>query len=156
MKTQGNMRELLTKIGIGQFNATMIIQYMFIAPATTDPKSPSVVLLVRHVQRALNRLGAGLRETGYLDVATANVMEQVVGPGWESRSWGDNISALVNAIGGRKVLHTAELEDLPESPDGRRNLGIWDPPFLPAVPGGVVTYALAALVGLHYLKQRKR
>lgn len=155
MKTQGTMRDLLTRIGIGQFNATMIIQYMFVAPATTDPKSPPIILLVRHIQRHLNRLGASLHESGYLDIATANVMSQVCGSGWESRSWGDNVSAIVNAVGRRKQS-AEDIVDLPVTPDRRTQMGVWDPPFLPAVPGGVVTYALAALVGLHYLNKRKR
>ena len=53
-------RNLLSSIGIGQFNITMIIPYLFIAPATcpTDPRSAQTLMMVSHIQAVLNQLGA--------------------------------------------------------------------------------------------------
>jgi hypothetical protein len=155
MKTQGHMRELLTRIGIGQFNATMIVQYMFMAPATTDPKSSAIILLVTQIQKALQMLGCDVAVSGYLDPTTANYMSQVVGSGWESRSWGDNVSAIVNALVHQQTV-SGEPDPVYAPTPAKPVLGIWDPPILPAVPGGIITYAVAGYLAYKAFKKRKR
>lgn len=92
-----NARDLLVKLGIGQFNATMVIQYMFIAPATTDPKSAPVMLLVKHLQQKLQALGYPVIVNGYLDRTTASAIQEVVGPGWESVAWGETVRGVLAA-----------------------------------------------------------
>ena len=149
-----NARDLLTKLGIGNFNATMIIQYMFIAPATTDPKSPPIILLVKHVQKALNKLGARIRETGYLDTATANALSQVVGPRWEQRSWADNVASVLTALKSDLMsTSTDELEDAPIATIPKTSLGFID---LPHVPGGIFTYGAAGALAYYLWKKRSR
>ncbi len=154
MKTQGNMRELLARIGIGQFTATMIIQSMFMAPATTDPKSPPIIMLVTHIQRAINKMGWPLRISGYLDVQTANALTEIVGQGWESRSWGDNVSAIVNTTV-RYKMDAPSRSEMPKVSSMRADLGFYDPPFLPSIPGGIVTYAALGAVAYHFWTKRK-
>lgn len=95
--TQPTNRYLLTRLGIGNFNATLVITQMSIAPATTDPKSPGIILLVKAIQRRLNALGAKLTVTGYLNTDTATWLRKVVGQGWEQLPWGQNVSALLAA-----------------------------------------------------------
>lgn len=161
-KKQGTMRDLLARIGIGQFNATGVIQYMFMAPATTDPKAAAIILLVTHLQQALVQLGYPLTVTGYLDQTTAKAFASCVGPGWESRSWGDNTSAIVNALVEQKMV-SGELAKTSALGDVDRGqyvkaapLSFWDPPILPSVPGGIVTYAIGAAVAYHFWNKRKR
>ncbi len=90
-------RDLLTQLGIGGFNATMIIPYMFIAPATTDPKSAQTILLVQYLQRALYGLGAtDVPMSGRLDRETAMALLQVAGPNWERMTWSGNVAAVLN------------------------------------------------------------
>lgn len=145
------MRTLLRRLGIGDFSITGCIPFLFIAPATTDPKSPPVILMAKGVQRALNDLGAGVSETGFLDPPTASALRKIVGPKWMSRSWAENI---------RQVLHAKDLgrtltppikvhnEDPPDE-----GVGFFD---LPDVPGGVVTYAIGAILLYRYLQKGKR
>lgn len=163
MKTQGTLRDLLTRIGIGQFNATGIINMMYFAPATTDPKSASVILLVRHLQAALIQIGFPINMTGYLDRPTAAALDRAVGPGWESRSWADNVAAIVDALVRQKTVGTAyptEMDLLevaaPVPPASSPTLGFWDPPILPAIPGGIITYGVLGVLAYNFLKKRKR
>lgn len=145
------MRTLLRRLGVGDFNITMCVPFMFIAPATTDPRSPPIITLVKHVQRALNELGAGVPETGYLNVPTAQVLEELVGPGWEGRSWADNIRAVTQAKDDRLSLAPElELDAAPPVPEA---VGFFD---LPDVPGGVLTYALAAYLLYRHLNKGRR
>lgn len=153
MNAPRNVRDLLTQIGIGNFNATMIIQYMFIAPATTDPKSPPIILLVRHLQKALNRLGARIRETGYLDTATARAMSQVVGPRWEQRSWADNIATVLAAVKEDLLPAPVDEVEMPIAKTPKTSLGFID---LPHVPGGIITYGVAGALLYHFWTKRSR
>lgn len=116
-------RELLLSLGIGQFNATQIIPFLEIAPATTDPKSPPVILLVRALQSALYEMGAvGVSNTGYLDRPTADALARITGPDWERTSWGGNVQSLL----------------------GHRKLGTrFTPPILRGDPPGPVTVPMS-------------
>lgn len=146
-KTSPTARELLLALGVGQFNATQVIPYLFIAPATTDPKAGQIIILVQNLQQELNRQGAGLQITGYLDEPTAGVLEQLVGPGWEQMSWFMNIDAVLKARGsGALQVAPAMDRGMPMAVGGPLD-------FLPDVPGGLVTYAVAGyLLWRHFRK----
>jgi hypothetical protein len=91
-------RDLLNAIGMGQHNATQAIPYLMIAPATTDPKTPMVINMVRLVQQQLYQMGAtDVANTGYLDEPTATALLRVTGPNWERMSWAQNIQAILGA-----------------------------------------------------------
>lgn len=147
-------RELLTGIGIGNFNATMIIQYLFVAPATTDPRSSPIIIMVEHIQRLLNVMGAGIPISGYLDTPTAAALNDVVGPGWERVSWGENIGGLLDAYesgysagdSGRGGM-AVSLAPAPQAMSGPLD-------FLPDVPGGFLTYAAGAYLAYRYFAKR--
>jgi hypothetical protein len=150
-KPNRNVRELLKGIGIGDFNATMIIQYMFLAPATTDPKSSPIILTVTHIQKALNDLGANIAVTGYLDVPTANAIEAVVGPNWEKVSWASSIGAILDAKqAGMRASAPARAAPAATAVGSYDLLG-----FLPDVPGGLLTYAVGGLLAWHYLRKKR-
>lgn len=145
-------RDLLKAIGIGDFNATMVIQYVFVAPATTDPRSAPIILMVTHLQQALNRMGANVPISGYLDTPTAAALYQVVGPNWERLSWADNISAVVDGMSvGFSAAPPLPIPDLPPTPPAA--VGAFD--FLPDVPGGLLTYLIAGGIAYHYLAKRR-
>ena len=147
-KRNRNARELLKGIGVGDFNATMIIQYMFVAPATTDPRSSPIIIMVQHIQRALNAMGAGIPVSGYLDKPTAAALYRVVGPNWERISWAQNITAIID---GADVDFSAAPE-LPLEPMPQAIGGPLD--FLPDVPGGIFTYAAGAyLLWRHFARK---
>lgn len=148
-----NARDLLRAIGIGQFNATMIIPFMFIAPATTDPKSPSIILVVKHLQIMMNEMGAALPVTGYLDNATATAIETIAGPGWEQRSWADNVQAVLRA----RTKGITWREDPPPPPNyGPSGMQLGSVGPLPDVPGGLVTYGIAGFLAWKWWKSRKK
>lgn len=144
------MRTLLRRLGIGDFNITGCIPFLFIAPATTDPKSPPVILMARAVQRVLNELGAGVPETGALNPPTARALRQILGPSWMSRSWAENIREVLRARDlGCSLAPPVKVNDEEMTDEG---IGFFD---LPDVPGGVVTYAIGAYLLFRYLKGRK-
>lgn len=178
--TEQTARNLLISIGIGQFNATQVIPFLFTQPATTDPKQPAVMMLVKHLQRELNKCGANIAETGFLDLQTAHALTSVVGERWETMTWADNVQAVASAVANHVVIADtsgvgvglAGLEGpRPLSPPAtfrRRMVGKVSRPAgagtvlselglfgLPDVPGGVVTYGVAAFLLYRYLKKKK-
>jgi len=147
-------RDLLKGIGIGDFNATMIIQYVFVAPATTDPRSAPIILMVRHLQQALNNIGANVPISGYLDTPTAQALYQVVGPNWERLSWADNIAAVIDAASvGFSAAPPQPAPVAMNPPTPAVAVGAFD--FLPDVPGGLLTYLIGGAVAYHYLAKRR-
>ena len=141
MKQQRTSRELALAIGIGGFNASSVVQTMMQAPATTDPKMAAVILLVRHLQKALFELGAtDVANTGYIDTATYHALEQLLGPSWMRMAWAETVGAVVDA----KVTKTQLAPAMQPADDGVpvATSGVLD--FLPEVPGGMFTYALGA------------
>lgn len=78
------VRQVLKKYGVISDLATT---QMFLAPNTTDPDAQATIAIVRGLQRALNRLGAGLLENGVLNVKTAAVLDRVSGEGWRFKTW---------------------------------------------------------------------
>lgn len=152
-----NARELLTAIGIGHFNATMIMPYMMIAPATTDPKSAQTILMVQAVQRALYAMGAtDVPLSGMLDVPTARALASVVGPNWQRTTWGGNIAAIIayRDGGGRIRASSPAAAALPELGQPMAVSGTLD--FLPDVPGGLFTYAVGAFLLYRHIKRKAR
>lgn len=144
-------RSLLVSLGIGQFNATGVIPFMMFAPATTDPKSPAVVLLVQHLQRLLFGMGAhDVVENGHLDEPTAHALEHVVGPGWERMTWAKNVAAVLAARErGVRIVHpVTEHPGMPVAVAGPLD-------FLPDVPGGALTYAVAGFLLWRHLAKKK-
>lgn len=154
MTAPNNVRGLLKAIGIGDYNATMIIQYAFVAPATTDPRSSPIIIMVRHLQGALNDMGASVPVSGYLDQPTAAALARVVGPNWERLSWADNIRAVVAGRGvGFSASAPAQFTPaLTVSAPAPAPVGMFD---LPDVPGGAVTYAAAAVLAWHLFFRKK-
>jgi hypothetical protein len=148
-------RELLSVIGMGQWNATGTIPYLMIAPAITDPKAPQVTEIVRHLQQVLFRMGAtDVASTGYLDPPTARALRLVAGSNWERMTWGANIQAVVRAMEHGQRLSPAQAQT---SASGTP-VAVGGPlDFLPDVPGGLLTYAVTGyLLYRHFRKARTR
>lgn len=151
MTANKSIRDLLTAIGIGHFNATMVIPYMFIAPATTDPKAGQIILLVEHIQKALYALGAtDVAISGRLDPATAHALRQVAGPDWERMTWGGNVAAIVEAQEGGATIGPSDQDQ------GGAPVAVGGPlDFLPDVPGGFLTYGIAAYLLYRHIKRKR-
>lgn len=152
MKTTS--RDLLNAIGMGQHNATQAIPYLMIAPATTDPKTPLVINMVRHLQQLLYQMGAtDVANTGYLDPPTARALRLTAGPNWERMTWGQNIGAVLGARDRGMQLTAASMRTVPIDSTPVAVSGPLD--FLPDVPGGIITYGVAAfLLYRHFSKRR--
>ncbi len=151
MKQQRTSRELALAIGIGGFNATSVVQTMMQSPATTDPKMPPVVMLVRHLQKALFELGAtDVPNTGYIDTATYEALEQLLGPSWMRMSWAEAVGAVVDA----KASKTQLSPSMHPADDGVpvATSGVLD--VLPDVPGGMFTYAIGAYLIYRALRKK--
>ena len=151
MSSEVSARNLLLKLGVGNYNATMMIPYLFTSPMTTDPKSPQIMLMVKHMQKVLNQLGAKLILTSYLDRPTAAALTGLFGTDqWSSWAWSDVIAGVVQAKAtGAKLTEVAPITTYPIAATGDMPLG------LPDVPGGIVTYAAAGAALWYFLKKRK-
>lgn len=165
--TSKNSRELLTSwetypgsgvrargLGMGHFNATMVIPYMMISPSTTDPKAAQIVLLVQHIQRVLYAMGGtDVPDSGRLDPATVSALRRVVGDGWSGMSWGTVVQAVLAArdAGGSLTPGTSDASD----PLIGATVAVGGPlDFLPDVPGGLLTYAVGGFFLYRYLRRR--
>ncbi len=143
-------RSLVAAIGIGDFNATMVIPYVFLTPANTDPDMPPVRLLVQGIQRVLRQMGAStVSDSGMLQAETATELRRLTGPNWTGMTWGTIIETTLRARdAGRRLdpvkVQPAELETLGFLPD------------LPAVPGGMWTLAAAGVAAYYLFFKRKR
>jgi hypothetical protein len=157
--TKKNARELLLALGVGHFNATQVIPYLLIAPATTDPKAPQIALLVRHLQQVLFNMGAtDVANTGALDLPTARALRLIAGPNWERMTWGSNLQAVLAAAGRGQRL-TPAPSSVPDAispstltPTPVAVSGPLD--FLPDVPGGLLTYGVAAYLIYRHFRRR--
>ncbi len=152
--TKFNSRELLLALGVGQFNATQAIPYMMIAPATTDPKAPQIILLVEHLQQMLFDMGAtDVVNTGYLDPPTARALRQLAGPNWERMTWASNVQAVLAAKARGQRLDGAR----PSKVGSGAPVAVGGPlDFLPDVPGGLITYGVVGyLLYRHFTKTRR-
>jgi hypothetical protein len=142
--TENNARQLLLNLGMGQYNATIAIQYMFIAPAATDPAMPSIILMTKHVQQGLRAAGASeVAVTGQIDAPTANALQKLLGPDWNHVTWFQIFTAVLSAKRQRTL----------EDRSGELELGFF--PDLPAVPGGMFTWAAAAVAAWYLLIRKK-
>jgi hypothetical protein len=123
-----------------------------IAPATTDPKTPMVINMVRLVQQQLYQMGAtDVANTGYLDEPTATALLRVTGPNWERMSWAQNIQAILGA----QQRGMSLASPLVSAPDDAMPVAVSGPlDFLPDVPGGLITYGVVAfLLYRHFTKR---
>lgn len=143
------LRDLLVTLGIGHFNATMVIPIMFTQPATTDPKQPGVIHLVRALQANLHRRGFDVDSTGYLDSKTTAALDELYGSGeWVNLTWADVTNRVLSAQRMYQIPAPAGTDVLPEP------VGAFD--FLPDVPGGALTYVAGAGLLYYLWKKRKR
>jgi hypothetical protein len=150
MSNEVSARTLLLRLGVSDFNATMMIPYMFTSPMTTDPKSPMIILLVKHLQKKLNTMGAGLIVTGYLDRPTAAALSGLLGGNqWSSWAWSDVIAATIKSHARDiKLTEVAPITPYAIPATGDMPLG------LPEVPGGIFTYAAGAAALWYFMKKR--
>lgn len=84
---QLDLRDMLLKAGVGQFNAIMSIPYMNFLPGTTEPYAQGVLQLVAGLQRLLNAKGAHLICDGGLGADTVREIIPWSGPRWMDKSW---------------------------------------------------------------------
>jgi hypothetical protein len=140
MKGDNDARALLLALGMGHYNATIAIQYMFLAPSATDPAMPSIILMTEHLQAGLRAAGANVAITGQIDEPTARALIMLVGPEWNHVSW----FALFQAVVQAKRTRTLARRGQP--------LGFID---LPDVPGGNLAWAAAGAVAIYFLLRKK-
>ena len=85
-----NARKILIDLGVAPFLTTMSIPFMFLLPGATDPDSPSVIEIVKAIQRGLKKLGyKKVMVSGVVDRDTAAALDHVAPPrgSWMQRTW---------------------------------------------------------------------
>jgi hypothetical protein len=149
-----NVRELLTALGIGHFNATSMIQDMFIAPSTSDPRSPQIIQLVQHIQGKLVSLGAPIAISGRIDPPTTAVLVRMMGRNVLGMPWFRVVKGVLDAEAAGVSLAPAVVRPM-AIPAAAPLSGLLDaPPGLPAVPGGLLTYGVGAYFLYKHFKKR--
>jgi len=144
---ENNARQLLLGLGMGNYNATIAIQYMFLSPAATDPAMPSIILMTKHLQQGLRAAGASdVAVTGQLNDVTARHLIKLVGPDWNNVTWYMLFSSVLTAKRQRSLEEQASSVDL----------GLGLVPGLPEIPGGIFTLAAAAAAAWYFLVYKKR
>ncbi len=84
---QSNVREMLLALGVQPFVATMMIPSMWMTPGTTDPDSPSVIEIIRGIQRGIRKLGyKKVWVSGVVDAQTAAALDEL-SPNWMEKTW---------------------------------------------------------------------
>lgn len=141
-KGDNNARQLLLSLGMGNYNATLAIRYMFIAPATTDPAMPAVILMTKHLQQGLRAAGAEISVTGQIDEATSAVLEKLLGPSWSSLSWYTIFTSVIAAKRQRVLEDRSTALDLGDI-------------SLPTLPGGTITWVIGAAAAYYFLVHKK-
>lgn len=149
MIEKNTCRNLLIQLGVGDFNATMAIPYMFIAPRALDPAMVQMLIVIQEIQKALASMGAqGIQPSGVLDTATGSALATLVGPEWIAMPFYEIVKAVVKAE--RTSFQFAPADVAPAATPTATS-GVFDtiPDALglPSVPGGVLTYG----VGLYFL-----
>lgn len=142
-------RELLLDLGVGQYNATMLVETLMMAPQTTEAAASPTMLLVGHIQDAMNAMGSAITVTGYLDQATAQALAQIAGRDFLRRSWFDVVKDVVAA---KKA--GIKLKKKTARPNAKPAVGLFD--SLPDVPGGLFTYAAGGFLLWKLLSKKKR
>lgn len=142
-KGENDARQLLLGLGVGNYNATIMIQYMFLAPSATDPAMPSIILMTKHLQLGLRAAGADLAVTGQIDDPTAEALIKLVGPDWNHVTWYALFRAVTEAKKSQTLRERSKHMDLGIIPD------------LPAVPGGILAWTAAAAAVWYFFFRKK-
>ena len=94
---RSNAREMLIALGVGQFNVTMSLPYVWFMPRSCDPYAQGVMQLVQALQHGCNARGYNLELTGWMDAPTQRALHKISGPSWQDKTWlqlvGDVLSA---------------------------------------------------------------
>jgi hypothetical protein len=151
-----NVRDILQQLGIGHFNATMMIQDCFIAPATSDPRSPQIILMVQHIQAKLQDMGAPIAISGRVDPPTARYLVALMGDNVLGAPWYHVIGGVLDAQAAGVSLAPNTPRPIPQTPAPVSGLsGLLDAPsFLPDVPGGLLTYGIAGYFLYKHFKKK--
>ncbi len=145
-----DLRTLVQALGFGQFNATMVIPYMYWTPAATDPDMPAIRLIVAQLQRALASMGANVTPTAIIDERTGLELEKLTGPNWPGMTWATLYQAVLHAkASGRDLSPVVQRTD-PEL----EMVGLL--PSFPSIPGGAVTIAVGAGAFWYFFLRSKR
>lgn len=150
-RDEHNTRRLLLDLGIGDYNATMVLPYMFMAPAQTDPAMAQVQLLTNAMRMNMRAMGATwVAQRGAIDDSMAFCLHALVGPHWNEITWGELVNALL--IARRKGQRFSRAYGI--GPQTVELGGMGFLPDLPDVPGGLLTYGLVGfLLYRHFTKK---
>lgn len=148
-----NAREILLKLGIGDFNATMVVPVMFYAPAQGDPDITPIKVLTKAIQKVMQQMGATwLSATGRIDNQTAECLQAIAGPLWNETVYFDLCKRLMAARDAGKRFSRPVTPASSGRPVELSGLGLL--PSFPDVPGGLVTVGILGYLGYRYFTKR--
>lgn len=146
-----NVRHQLLELGIGDFNATLVIPAMFYGPAQSDPGLTQVKVLVRGLQRTMRQMGATwIVPTGDFDASTATCLKAVGGPMWMEMPWYELTQKLLDAKKAGKRFHP------PSAARGIELAGLGDDWSLSTIAMYAIGTMLGAAAWKAYSKKKGR
>lgn len=140
-------RSLLLRLGVGDFNATMVIPVMFFGPAQSDPDMTQIKVLTKAMQQTMKAMGASwLTANGQLDASTSTCLAVIGGAHWTETPWYELVQRLLEARDhGQRFTR----------PGPAQSIELAGVPDVSAIPGGYLTLGIGAyLVYRHFKKGR--
>lgn len=156
MIEKNTVREILLNLGVGDFNATMAIPYMLIAPRALDPSMVQMLVVIKKLQEQLASMNApGIQASGVLDDATSNALKVVAGPEWLAMPFYEIVKSTNKAEASGFVFAAPQTSTSSPEPTSGIVDAIPDALGLPSVPGGIVTYGIGAWLLYRALKGKR-
>lgn len=141
------IRSMLLAAGVGDFNATLSIPYMYFLPTTCDPYQQGVIQIVEGLQNLLNARGARLEISGWMDQHTMDALASWAGPQWKLKTW---VQLYGDVLSGQRPAPKPTPITAPPPPAATGDIV--------SMLGAAVTHPLAWVAGgaLAYYLARKR
>lgn len=96
--------DVLTSLGTTPGLVPLAVPSVFLAPPGTDPDAQATHVIVKALQRGLNRLGARLAVDGRLGPDTAAALERVSAGSYAQKTWLNLLHDVRNAILQGKIV----------------------------------------------------
>ncbi len=149
-----NARQMLEAAGIGEYNVTLSLPYIYFMPKSCDPYTQGVMQLVEGLQNMLKARGQAVPKDGVLGESTKSALRQFAGPGWADKTW---LQLYGDVLRGKRAPgYDPRLQAAPGLDSGMQTptAGLTD------VVGGLATNPLAWIAGgaaaLFFYRKRAR
>lgn len=108
---QMDLSDMLLAAGVGQYVVQMALPYMNFLSTTTEPYSQSTIVIVKGLQRLLNKRGAKLAVDGGMGIKTQRALVAYAGPRWADKTWAQLYADVLNGAPWQGYVRNARGND---------------------------------------------